>query len=132
MARAPEPGLAHLDTHIVCWLYAGLPGLLSGPAADVIERSRLFVSPIIELELQLLYEIGRILKGPDAVFRTLSREIGLEVEPADFRRVVAAARELTWTRDPFDRLIVAQAALAGAELVTKDALIRKHCTFAVW
>jgi PIN domain nuclease of toxin-antitoxin system len=92
----------------------------------------LFVSPVVELELQLLHEIGRILKGPDAVLHALGREIGLQVTTTEYRSVVTTARALEWTRDPFDRLIVADAILAGAKLVTKDRLIRKHCATALW
>ena len=47
-------------------------------------------------------------------------------------RSVEAAERLSWTRDPFDRLIVAQASLAGAPLVTKDRMIRKHFAKAAW
>jgi PIN domain nuclease of toxin-antitoxin system len=92
----------------------------------------LFVSPVVELELQLLYEIGRILKGPEPVLHALAREVGLQVTTTVYRSVATAACTLGWTRDPFDRLIVADAILAGAKLVTKERLIRKHCPTAVW
>jgi PIN domain nuclease of toxin-antitoxin system len=49
-----------------------------------------------------------------------------------FGAVAAGAIEQRWTRDPFDRLIVAQAELAGAELVTKDQSIRTHYRGARW
>jgi len=39
---------------------------------------------------------------------------------------------LSWTRDAFDRLIVAQAALDRAALVTRDRLILKHYPKALW
>lgn len=132
MAREREPEVVHLDTHIVCWLYEGRSDLLSPAARDAVERGQLVVSPIVDLELQLLHEIGRILKGPETVLPALAREVGLQVAATAFSRVVATARELSWTRDPFDRLIVADATLAGAKLVTKDRLIRKHCAAAVW
>lgn len=132
MAGTPESQLVHLDTHVVCWLYEGRSELLSAAARDALERGRLFVSPIVDLELQLLREIGRIRKGPETVLPALAREIGLEFAAADYSKVVTAARDLHWTRDPFDRLIVAQATLAGARLVTKDALIRRHFRAAIW
>jgi PIN domain nuclease of toxin-antitoxin system len=132
VARTPEPQVVHLDTHVVCWLYEGRPELLSAAAAAAVEGGRLFVSPVVDLELQLLREIGRILRGPDTVLRALAREIGLQVTTTDYRSAVAAARALAWTRDPFDRLIVADAMLAGARLVTKDRLIREHCPAALW
>jgi len=37
-----------------------------------------------------------------------------------------------WTRDPFDRLIVAHAAANDARLLTKDEKIRRHYKRAVW
>ena len=40
--------------------------------------------------------------------------------------------DLSWTRDAFDRLIVAQAALDRAKLITRDRLILKHYPKAVW
>ena len=132
MARAPEPEVVYLDTHVVCWLYEGRSELLSAAARNAVERGQLLVSPVVDLELQLLREIGRILKGPEIVLPALSREIGLHVAAMDYARVVVAARDLAWTRDPFDRLITADAMLAGARLVTKDRLIRKHCPAAVW
>ncbi|OGA95143.1 MAG: hypothetical protein A3G27_10380 [Betaproteobacteria bacterium RIFCSPLOWO2_12_FULL_66_14] len=132
MARTAQSQVIHLDTHIVCWLYEGRADLLSASARDAVETGRLLVSPIVDLELQLLREIGRIIKGSETVLAALAKEIGLQVATTEFSRVVAAARDLSWTRDPFDRLIVAEAMLAGARLVTKDRLIRKHCSAAVW
>jgi PIN domain nuclease of toxin-antitoxin system len=38
----------------------------------------------------------------------------------------------SWTRDPFDRIIVSQAALRNAPLVTRDQVIRDHYSQAVW
>jgi PIN domain nuclease of toxin-antitoxin system len=46
--------------------------------------------------------------------------------------VVAGAAQVGWTRDPFDRLIVGQALLDGARLITGDATIRRHCRTATW
>jgi PIN domain nuclease of toxin-antitoxin system len=132
MARAAKTEVVHLDTHVVCWLYEGRADLLSMAARETVERANLVTTPIVDLELQLLYEIGRILKGPQAVLTTLAREIGLRVATSAFSEVVTAARPLNWTRDPFDRLIVAGAMLAGAKLVTKDLLIRRHYSAALW
>ena len=132
MARISQSEVVHLDTHVVCWLYEGRTDLLSSAARHALERGQLAISPIVDLELQLLHEIGRILKGPQTVLPALGREIGLQAAESPFASVVAAARDIGWTRDPFDRLIVAGAVLAGAKLVTRDRLIRRHCPVALW
>jgi len=49
-----------------------------------------------------------------------------------FDRVIEAAEAQDWTRDPFDRIIVAQAGLAAATLVTKDQPIRDRYAMAAW
>ncbi|MGH8489165.1 MAG: type II toxin-antitoxin system VapC family toxin [Gammaproteobacteria bacterium] len=131
MARASESRLVYLDTHIVCWLYEGRGDLISEPAATAIERARLRVSPIVDMELQYLCEIGRLAKGPAVILPALAHELGLEVGIEPFAKVVIEARKLRWTRDPFDRLIVAETVLTKAALVTKDRS-REHCPAAVW
>lgn len=132
MARAELSKVVFLDTHIVCWLYSGETGLLSEQAIHAIEQARLFISPIVDLELQLLYEINRITKPPQVILAALWRDIALETKVGAFDQIVITARKLFWTRDPFDRLIVAQAMAERALLVTKDTTIRKHSEIAVW
>jgi PIN domain nuclease of toxin-antitoxin system len=46
--------------------------------------------------------------------------------------VARAATEIRWTRDPFDRMIAAQAIVADAPLVTADRTILEHLPQATW
>ena len=46
--------------------------------------------------------------------------------------LIASASRLEWTRDLFDRLIVAQSSFDGSPLITKDRQIRKHYEAAIW
>jgi PIN domain nuclease of toxin-antitoxin system len=132
VARARKPRLIHLDTHVVCWLYAGRTDLLSPAARDAIEHDALAVSPIVGLEIQYLREIGRLRQGPKRVLAALRRDIGLALSDLPLAAVAARALPLEWTRDPFDRLIAAQASAARARLLTRDDLIRRHFHPALW
>jgi len=58
--------------------------------------------------------------------------VGLGACDLPFDRVVSAALEQSWTRDPFHRLIVAQAAVRGAPLLTRDEQLRARYTKAAW
>jgi PIN domain nuclease of toxin-antitoxin system len=124
--------VAHLDTHVVAWLYEGAVDRLSRPARSVIDRGPVAVSPMVRLELHFLHEVGRITEPPAAVLDELAASIGLHEAPADLSRVVLAAAAATWARDPFDRLIVGHADADGARLVSRDRTIREHCSAAVW
>jgi PIN domain nuclease of toxin-antitoxin system len=132
VARAEEPELTYLDTHVVMWLYDGLVERLSKRAAAAVESGRLRACGMVELELQHLREVGRIRPSPQEVLRTLEESIGVHRSERALASVAAKACGLTWTRDPFDRMIVAEALLAGARLVTRDELILDNCESAVW
>jgi PIN domain nuclease of toxin-antitoxin system len=124
--------IAHCDTHTVLWLYAGETDRLGKKAAEAIEVFELLVSPMVRLEIQFLYEIGRIKVKPQRIFKTLATDFGIGVCNDSFQAVVEAAETILWTRDPFDRLIVAQASLNLLPLITKDDVIRKHYKYCVW
>ena len=79
-----------------------------------------------------LYEIGRVSESASAPLSTLRREIGLQIADVSLAEVVEAAIGISWTRDPFDRLISAHAIVASAPLVTADETIREHLPLAVW
>jgi PIN domain nuclease of toxin-antitoxin system len=91
-----------------------------------------FVSPIVELELTYLYEIGRVSEPASMPLAGLRRSIGLQVADVSLAELVQAATGLSWTRDPFDRLIAAHAILADAPLVTADKTIQANLPLATW
>jgi len=122
-----------LDTHVVVWLYAGELERFPHAALRRIEgEDELGISPLVVLELQYLYEIGRITVAPAAILADLAIRLGLQQVEPQLGPLVEQACCLGWTRDPFDRLIVAQALLQGVELVTKDRLIGVHFSGVVW
>jgi PIN domain nuclease of toxin-antitoxin system len=125
--------LIHLDTHAVAWLYADGAAALSRRAAAELDRAgEVLCSPMARVELQYLREIGRFRDSPAEVFDALAASIGLRICDAPFFAVTREAERQTWTRDPFDRVIVAQAILDGATLLTKDATIQAAYERAVW
>jgi PIN domain nuclease of toxin-antitoxin system len=128
--RAEE--VTYLDTHVVIWLFGGERHRLSSAATEQIRGEELLVSPAVVLELQLLHEIKRLRAVAVKVIERLSSEIGLAVCRLPFTSVLENAVEQSWTRDPFDRLIVAQASANDAALVTKDAEIRGHYRRSIW
>jgi PIN domain nuclease of toxin-antitoxin system len=122
----------YLDTHVVSWMFAGRLDLFPPEVRELLEESDLLISPAVKLELQYLFEIRRTAEPAKVVLASLGREVGLKVCDLPFSDVVEIALSLDWTRDPFDRLLVSQAELRQAPLLTKDRNIRDHFPRAVW
>jgi len=124
--------VTRLDTHVVAWLYAGEVARLSDGARRAVAEDVLVVSPLVQLELTYLHEIGRLRATGAAVMDDLRSRIGLGISDVSLAATVAAAEPLDWTRDPFDRLIVADALAAGSSLLTRDENIRTNVSIATW
>ncbi|MBM3144570.1 MAG: type II toxin-antitoxin system VapC family toxin [Chloroflexi bacterium] len=124
--------MIYLDTHIVVWLYAGLIEKFSQPVKNLINENEISISPIVHLELQYLFEIHRVKDNANAIITDLSNRIGLQVCQKDFDAIVSQAMAFSWTRDPFDRVIVATAALKDSILVSKDRSILENYIHARW
>lgn len=123
----------YLDTHIVVWLRQKELQKFSPKALEAIEQAgQLFISPMVELELKFLYEIGRISETPYNILGDLGAMIGLKIDDHSFNEVIQKAMLIDWTRDPFDRIIVAHAMSQERKLLTKDEKILNYFQDAVW
>jgi PIN domain nuclease of toxin-antitoxin system len=116
---------------VVVWLYAGKIDNLSEKTKTLIDKNELFISPIVRLELQYLYEIQRITVEANDIILNLSDLIGLQICNKNFNTIINGAFKLSWTRDPFDRIIVANASVNQNILVTKDQNILKNYQKAI-
>jgi PIN domain nuclease of toxin-antitoxin system len=86
---------------------------------------------MVVLELEYLHEIGRLRVRASQIIAALTSELGLSVCDRPFENVAMQATHESWTRDVFDRIIVAQARLAKAALITRDSDILAHYNKAV-
>ena len=124
--------MIYLDTHVVIWLYEGTVEKLSATARNSIESNDVRISAAVVLELQYLHEIGRLKPIAAEVVNALATDIDLRVCDRPFYKIVNEALAENWGRDPFDRLIVANAKEQRAMLVTKDERIRQNYLLSVW
>jgi PIN domain nuclease of toxin-antitoxin system len=125
-----DPGRAVTDTHPLVFHAAG-GGRLGPRAAALFERcerreATLYVPAAVIWECALIARVGRInlRRSVRAFFDDLFSNPAYQ--PLDLApEQVLAAAELTFTRDPFDALIVATAVTMDMPLVTRDGLIRE-------
>lgn len=120
------------DTHVVVWLYAGKTELFSESVLGKLTSNEIYISPAVRFELQYLYEVGKIKEKPEKIIQTLSKEIGLKESNDGFIEIINEAIKHNWTRDPFDRIITAQASLHNFGLITKDSSILSNYKLAFW
>ncbi len=124
--------MIYLDTHVVVWLYAGLVEKFSPAVKDLMNENEIYISPMVRLELHYLYEIQRVTDDANTMIADLSNRIDLKVCQKDFDAIISQATTLSWTRDPFDRVIVAHAGLNENVLVSKDQNILTNYAYARW
>lgn len=124
--------IAYLDTHAAIRLSDGR-GQIGRDAARMIEKAEVLCSPIVLVEMEYLFEIGRIKLRAKDTMRKLEHELEVRLCELPFAEVAKAALDEKWTRDPFDRIIVAQAKANGlAWLISTDEQIAEHYQRTVW
>ena len=125
--------IAYVDTHVVIWLCENKLHRITPAALDALNLHDLLISPMVMVELAFLREIGRSTRQPQDIVRQLREQIGLRVCDHSFMDVADTTTFESWTRDPFDRMIVAHAKANGyAPLVTADEKIRANYGRAIW
>ncbi len=104
-----------LDTNALLWLDQGH----RRARTLVTEARQLYVSPATILELRMLVEVGRLKTTAGAFERLVADDRWLIDEPPALGWFEEAG-DLIWTRDPFDRLIMAHARFRGWRVATAD------------
>lgn len=123
---------AFLDTHAAIFLWEGRAEVFGPGSRELLERATLHVSPLVRLELGFLKEVGKLKVDPDHLLGSLAADLGVTMTSDPLEVLIPHAMPLSWTRDPFDRLLVATALLHQAPLVTRDTRIHENFAGAVW
>ena len=117
-----------LDTHLLLWA-AGDPGRLSAAARALIEEpdNALFFSAANLWEIAIKRSIGRDDFRVDArVLRRSLLDNGYNELPITSEHAVAIDTLPPIHKDPFDRIMVAQATVEGITLLTSDSLVAQY------
>ena len=130
---AEQALISYLDTHVVVFLHSGDVSRISAKAQYQIENTDVLISPMVLVELQMLYDKGTLRYPASQILADLTQQIGLSVCQMPFAQVVRSAITIQWTREPGDLLIVANAVANNeAPLITRDERIRGNYRNAIW
>lgn len=124
-----------LDTHTFLWL-AIEPEQLSPAVLNLVEQgdTELLFSAASGWEIALLAKLGRIVlpESPDIFIPAAMQALQVTPMPIGFTTAIAAASLPLIHRDPFDRILVAEAIRNNITLLSKDAIIPKYGVRVVW
>ena len=114
-----------LDTHTLLWALVA-PDRLSKGATQAIaaEESEVFVSIVSPWEMAIAKALGR-MDPPDNLEAQIE-ERRFALLPVSLRHTRVIETLPHHHRDPFDRMLVAQAQAEGLTIVTVDRLLRKY------
>lgn len=124
-----------LDTCTLLWLAAD-PARLSAPARDALddEANLLWLSDVSALEMAMKWSAGKLTlpTTPRAWVESQISVWGLSTLSLRREHVYRASELPNLHKDPFDRLLVAQALTEGAQIVTPDAAIARYPVARLW
>ena len=114
-----------LDTHVLLWWLAD-DARLGARARDVIRdgRNLVYVSAVSAWEISIKKALGK-LDAPDDLSATIGAERFIEL-PITIQHGELAGQLPPIHRDPFDRMLIAQAQVEGLTLVTTDPVAEKY------
>lgn len=113
-----------LDTHVVLWWLTDDPVLSNEVKETIDEEVDVFVSAATVWEVAIKQQLGKITASTD-LSETI-RDSELRNLPITSDHAVSAGRLPLVHRDPFDRILIAQALCEGLTLVSRDQAIAAY------
>jgi PIN domain nuclease of toxin-antitoxin system len=113
-----------LDTHVVLWWLADAPELPDEVKDRLDHEPDVRVSAVTIWEIAIKQSLGKITAPAD--LPELIRDSGFRELPVGLAHAIAAGRLPPIHKDPFDRMLVAQARCEGLTLVTRDPFCQQY------
>jgi len=113
------------DTHVVLWWLDDAPSLSVRARQTLVDaENTVYLSAVVIWEIRIKEAIGK-LEVPAELEAVLAEESFVEL-PISVRHAHAVAQLPPVHRDPFDRMLVAQAKTEGFHLVTHDRIFERY------
>ena len=124
-----------LDTHVLLWALME-PDKLSITAKQLIEHTEntLWVSSASIWEIATKYRLGK-LPHAQALVQGLEQhlqQLQIEELPISIKHAFLAGSHPAFHRDPFDRMLAAQALLEGIPIITQDTAFQQFQISILW
>lgn len=113
-----------LDTHVVLWWLTDDAALHQAVKTRLDEQPDVYVSAASVWEVTIKQSLGKLSEPVDLAEVIASS--GFRPLPITLEHATAAGRLPSIHRDPFDRMLVAQARCEGFVLATRDLQIQQY------
>lgn len=113
-----------LDTHLFLWAVSA-PTKLSAAARKQIDAAEVFVSAASIWEISIKSSIGKLDADPDELLAGVE-PAGFSMLPVTGEHAAKVAKLPPIHKDPFDRILVAQASVEPMILLTNDETLRDY------
>ena len=110
-----------LDTHLLLWSLSQ-PAKLSAAVRRKIDAADVYASAASIWEISIKASLGKLEADAKAVLRAVE-PTGFTLLPVSGEHAATVASLPAHHRDPFDRLLIAQAIVEGTSLLTNDATL---------
>jgi PIN domain nuclease of toxin-antitoxin system len=123
-----------LDTHAFIW-WDSDPAQLSAAALSALcdPANEVWLSVASVWEMVIKAQLGKLtLRLPLVGIVSQQQANGLRVLPVTLAHVLAVEGLPPIHKDPFDRVLIAQANVEGAEMVSADAMVRQYSVRVLW
>lgn len=124
-----------LDTHAFLWGVADDPALSKRVRQEVLNPTNdVLVSTASFWEISIKYGLGTLAlpDAPDLYLPTKRLAAGFDLLPVEELEACLVHSLPSHHRDPFDRLLVAQATCYGLVIATNDPLIQRYPVQTIW
>ncbi len=124
-----------LDTHALLWCWSNHPALSQSAREAVSDRGNdVLVSAASAWEIATKVRLGRLPEYESTVLRFNESVVGAAMRhlPVTYQHGLRAGSYVAEHRDPFDRILAAQAELESLILVTRDSAFREFPVRVLW